>query len=303
MIKKRLFAFGCSFTHYAWPSYADFLGYEFKSFSNWAHPGLGNRAIAQRVAQCHVKNNFTKDDVVIIQWTSHMRNDWHTFNPLKFDPKSFLHSWFKNTNKIGWKTQGSIFSIGNNLIYDNAWVDRFWDERSFFMYTMNEIAATQGLLNSTGCTWRMTSIGELAKCGSDFPYHPDYGESGNKDKKDMWHREPEFMCYQKLFDDYKDKWLEPIGLFTWNYPADAYWFQGPEDKEPWKEEHPSHVHHYNYLNEIVRPSLGIEKENCDKQKVIHDQLNKYKKEIPDLLGFEQKILDEMIDINVGYIGF
>ena len=119
----------------------------------------------------------------------------------------------------------------------------------------------------------------------------------------MWHREPEFMCYQKLFDDYKDKWLEPIGLFTWNYPADAYWFQGPEDKEPWKEEHPSHVHHYNYLNEIVRPSLGIEKENCDKQKVIHDQLNKYKKEIPDLLGFEQKILDEMIDINVGYIGF
>ena len=58
MNKKRLFAFGCSFTHYAWPSYADFLGYEFDSFSNWAHPGLGNRAIAQRVAECNIKNNF-----------------------------------------------------------------------------------------------------------------------------------------------------------------------------------------------------------------------------------------------------
>ena len=27
--KNRLFVFGCSFTMYAWPTYADFLGYEF----------------------------------------------------------------------------------------------------------------------------------------------------------------------------------------------------------------------------------------------------------------------------------
>ncbi len=40
---------------YAWPTYADFLGYEFDYYENWAFPGLGNRAIAERVAECHVK--------------------------------------------------------------------------------------------------------------------------------------------------------------------------------------------------------------------------------------------------------
>ena len=48
--KNRLFVFGCSFTMYAWPTYADFLGYEFDHYENWGFPGLGNRAIAERVA-------------------------------------------------------------------------------------------------------------------------------------------------------------------------------------------------------------------------------------------------------------
>ena len=58
--KSRLFVFGCSFTMYEWPTYADFLGYEFDQFENWGFPGLGNRAIAERVAECHIKNNFTR---------------------------------------------------------------------------------------------------------------------------------------------------------------------------------------------------------------------------------------------------
>ena len=300
---KRVFAFGCSFTHYAWPSYADYLGYEFDSFSNWAHPGLGNKAIAERVAECHIKNNFTKDDIILVQWSSHMRNDWHTFNPLLFNKDSFLHSWFRDTNKIGWKTQGSIFNQGNSSIYDNEWIDRFWDERSYFMHTMNQIALTQGLLESTGCTWKMTSIGKLDQCGTDMPFHPDHGESSKPGKASMWEREPALKCYQTVFDNYKENWMSPIGLYTWDNPDDAYWFQSPDDKEPWLELHPSHVHHYNYLNDIVRPSLGIEKENCNKQNDLYNQLSQFRKEHKDLFGFEQRILDELVDINTGYEGF
>ena len=34
------------------------------------HSGLGNRAIAERVAEIPQKTNLTKDDTVLIQWTS-----------------------------------------------------------------------------------------------------------------------------------------------------------------------------------------------------------------------------------------
>ena len=66
---KRLFTFGCSFTSYLWPTWADILGLEFTSANNWGHSGLGNRAIAERVAEAHAHFNFTKDDVIIVQWT------------------------------------------------------------------------------------------------------------------------------------------------------------------------------------------------------------------------------------------
>jgi hypothetical protein len=46
---KRLFALGCSFTSYAWPSYADFAGLYFDEYENWAFPGLGNRALLERL--------------------------------------------------------------------------------------------------------------------------------------------------------------------------------------------------------------------------------------------------------------
>ena len=81
---KRLFAFGCSFTNYAWPSYADFLGYAFDKYENWGFPGFGNRAIAERVAECHAKNSLCKEDTVLVQWTSHTRNDFHTFKAVSY---------------------------------------------------------------------------------------------------------------------------------------------------------------------------------------------------------------------------
>ena len=58
---KRLFVSRMfSFSNYAWPSWADMLGQEFDIFENWAFPGLGNRAIAERVAEIHARNKLTK---------------------------------------------------------------------------------------------------------------------------------------------------------------------------------------------------------------------------------------------------
>tara|TARA_B100001057_G_scaffold22028_3_gene20363 strand:- start:7384 stop:8316 length:933 start_codon:yes stop_codon:yes gene_type:complete len=297
--KNRLFVFGCSFTMYAWPTYADFLSYEFDHYENWGFPGLGNRAIAERIAECHVKNNLTKDDTVIVQWSTHTRNDWHTFRTVEFKGKR--GDAIRNTDEIGWKTKGSIFNYMNREVcYDDKWIETFWDEHSYYMHGQNAIILTQGLLESTGCTWRMTSIGHMNKLGTDMPNINDFGETPT-DTVDVYKERPELKVYENID---KTNWLEPLGLFAWTRKEKHYTFYDPESKEDWMEPHPSHWQHYDYLNEVVRPSLGLKSKNNDKQHSTVELLDKLKDENHDLLSFEEAILKEVVDYNhIGYVGF
>ena len=94
------------------PTWADMLGLEFDEYENWAFLGLGNRAIAERVAEIHAKNKLTKDDTVIIQWTSHLRHDWHATDA-------------RHQDNAGWKTSGSLFNYINQEIFDEKWIKTF----------------------------------------------------------------------------------------------------------------------------------------------------------------------------------
>lgn len=71
----RFFAFGCSLTRCIWPTWADILGKEFSHYENWARGGSGNQFIFHSLIECHKRNQFTKDDTVIVQWTSTYRED------------------------------------------------------------------------------------------------------------------------------------------------------------------------------------------------------------------------------------
>jgi len=297
---KRLFAFGCSFTMYSWPTYADFLGYEFDHYENWAFPGLGNRAIAQRIAECHAKNKFTKDDVVIVQWSTHTRNDWHTFRTVEFKGKR--GDAIRNTDEIGWKTKGSIFNYMNREVcYDDHWIQTFWDEDSFFIHGMNSIALAQGLLESTGCTWRMLSIGNMNKLGTDMPDAPDYGEK-TQEKADIFIDNEQLKVYNNILNH--KNFIKPLGLFAWNIPERNYIFWDPKTDTNWTEMHPSHWQHWEYLNQILRPSLGITNENNDKQYSTVKKLDELKDKCRDLISFEEEILEHIVDYrHVGYIGF
>jgi hypothetical protein len=70
-----LFTFGCSFTEYIWPTWADILGREFEYYENWGKAGGGNQYIFNSLIECHLRNQLTKDDTVIIRWTSPDRED------------------------------------------------------------------------------------------------------------------------------------------------------------------------------------------------------------------------------------
>jgi hypothetical protein len=79
-IKGRLFTFGCSFTSYGWPTWADILGREANSFENWARPSAGNHHILVSLAECLNKNKVTSDDTIIILYSGISRIDFYQKN-------------------------------------------------------------------------------------------------------------------------------------------------------------------------------------------------------------------------------
>lgn len=247
---KRLFAFGCSYTYYMWPTWADLLSVEYDHYENWAQSGLGNRAISERIAECHAVNKFTKDDTIVVQWSTHLRYDWHN--------EQHLTGQYN-----GWQTHGNAFSGVNALNYDQKWYKRFFSERSWSMHTLNHIVSTIGLLNSTGCEWRMTSMGDIRYLGGDLEKETSHYEKVTTSKKEresaippMWERYPEFQVYEDVIWN-NDKWIIPLNTVAYENEDLYWWFKAPRDRAPWRESHPSPQQHQVWLNNYLRPSLNL----------------------------------------------
>jgi len=254
---KRFYVLGCSFTNYAWPTWADIVGLEFDEWENWAFPGLGNRAIAERLAELHARNHLTKDDTVIIQWTSHLRHDWHANDT-------------RHQDNAGWKTSGSLFNYINQSIFDDDWVKTFWSETSYMMHTYNNILLAQNFLNGIGCTWRMTSMGYINKMNSDYP-NDEHGEQ--IPEIDAFTDVPNLSIYKKIFDD-KSKWITPVGTFAWNHKTKPYKFKSMHDKTVFSvDRHPTLEQYIDYTNTQVFPSLNISQKQTKKLDYWIDTVN------------------------------
>jgi hypothetical protein len=73
-MSKRIFTFGCSFTDYVWPTWADMILYENEGY-NVGVRGIGNEAILYRLMEVDRKFKLTNKDVVIIIFTTPIRWD------------------------------------------------------------------------------------------------------------------------------------------------------------------------------------------------------------------------------------
>lgn len=286
---KRLFTFGCSFTQFNWPSWADLLGQEqgVFYFANWGCAGLGNRAIAERVAECNVRAKFTPDDVVIVQWSSHFRHDWmHTRMPVE--------------DVSLWRTKGSIFSPPNHYTFDEHWVRKFWDEKAYYIHTLNSIALVQGLLDASGCKWYMTSLNDLSKIGNTVDQQSLYGDIHNPSKQliSVWDIEHSMLDYKSsLWDDRSDHWLEPMIDFKHSNPELDWFF--PITKEQtngfydpidgkFREAHLSINQHALFLDKI-KEKLSLPQGLNTAQEQLVNQINSIKDSSVDYNDFLNKI--------------
>ena len=111
----RLFTFGCSFTQYIWPTWADILSKEFSFYENWGKRGAGNVYIANTVAQSVILNKINKDDTVIIMWTNMMREDRYITD---------------------WVCQGNIYT---QSVYDEDFIKKYVTVKGCYIRDMAQI--------------------------------------------------------------------------------------------------------------------------------------------------------------------
>lgn len=130
---ERVFCFGCSWTHYKWPTWADICRYSTdKPVYNWGLRGIGNVGIFHRLVEANLKHQFTDRDLILVQWTTWTRED----------------RYFKN-----WEAGGAVF---NNGFYDKKFVDKYWSWN-------NDI-----IKNATA----IISANAMFKIGYQFTFYP-----------------------------------------------------------------------------------------------------------------------------------
>lgn len=101
---KRAFLFGCSFTDFHWPTWAEVLAYQADfPVINLGQSGIGNVAILHEILKCDIEYRFDESDLIIIMWSHWSRED------------RWLHGH--------WYTHGNVFK---NKFYDSEFINRYW---------------------------------------------------------------------------------------------------------------------------------------------------------------------------------
>jgi hypothetical protein len=103
---QRLFVFGCSFTKWQYPTWADILATSMPNipYYNYGCAGAGNQFIFTKLQEADIQHTFTANDLVIVQWTNIRRED-------RFDEKTAM-----------WLTPGNIYT---QTIYSPDYVEQY----------------------------------------------------------------------------------------------------------------------------------------------------------------------------------
>lgn len=134
---KRLFTFGCSFTQYEWPTWADIIGREFEFYENWGRCGGGNHFIFNSLNECIIRNKLGKNDTVVIMWTNIYREDRYTKNQ--------------------WITIGNIYGQPQEFL-DKFFVKKYSDDRGYLIRDLAFIHASKKILDQIGAKYIFLSM-------------------------------------------------------------------------------------------------------------------------------------------------
>lgn len=190
---KRFFAFGCSFTSYIWPTWADIISKEMPNaeFYNLGKPGSGNLCISAKVAEANNRFKFTDTDLVMVMFSSYTREDrWVEYE---------------------WMTRGNVFV---NDVYPKDWVKKFADERGYLIRDAALIDLTTRYLKSLPC-------GSFTMMGVPFKTNADSPNSDSTEPNDILEVYKDTFANMKpsLFDLEITGWTTDYKKFSDGHPS------------------------------------------------------------------------------------
>ena len=143
---KRLFTFGCSFTGYAWMTWAEVVAKDLDiPFYNYGESGAGNQYIYYMFMQAHRHYQFNSDDLIMICWTNVTREDRYL--------------------KGKWWTPGTIHLNG---IYDESYIEKFVDPLGYLIRDLALIDSVDTIASSTSCQFHMFSMNNFTESSAQF---------------------------------------------------------------------------------------------------------------------------------------
>jgi hypothetical protein len=223
---KRFFAFGCSFTSYNWPTWADVLSKEMPNaeFYNFGHTGGGNLLISARIAEANARYNFTETDLVIPMWTTFCREDRYTHGH--------------------WMMTGNIFSQGE---YSEDFVRKYCDPKGYLIKDLALITMASKYLKTLSCdSFTLASV--------PYDYQMDMYDHIIPPVKDILnvYKETFKLTPPCLLD------LELNGKFKYGHTYDR-----EHNGEEYIDYHPHTLNYYNYLKKIGLPLTNISLEYAE----------------------------------------
>jgi hypothetical protein len=93
---KRVFMFGCSFTSYWWPTWANIISLMMPDAEkyNFGKTGGGNLYIAERIIAANQRYKFNDQDLILIMWSTHCREDRYIENVWETPGNIFTQNYY-----------------------------------------------------------------------------------------------------------------------------------------------------------------------------------------------------------------
>lgn len=243
---NRIFAFGCSFTNYYWPTWADIIAHENPTadYNNRAMPGAGNEFILANLSQAMRYFNIGENDLVLIMWSTFYRHDAY--------------------RDRRWHTPGNIYSQDN--IPHNTVITHLDDVRGFAIKDLAIIDTTMKMLESQACD-------SVCMWGVSPQLQNYYGLSQHPEVETDW-KDVEVM-YKDL-----DGVILPdlLGTGCNGHWAETFEFLN-EDGTSYIDYHPKTLNYYNYLTKIginLSKETAQWSEDCDKHTSTVKERNQLK---------------------------
>lgn len=215
---KRIFSFGCSFTSYHYPTWADIIASEspHARHYNLGRTGAGNVNISCRIAEAHNIFNFNENDLILVMWSSYTRED----------------RWVNNS----WVTVGNVY---NNNVYGKDFTDKYSDTVGYLIRDLGIIYNTHSMLDYLTCdSLRLFS----------YPVKQESAEIIFENTKKY---EQITNTYKKFIENNIKNTL--MGTLEDMYPKlkeVGHEYQNFWNNEITKDPHPNTMNYYNYLKTL-----------------------------------------------------